>query len=223
MPYVPVGWVDGVTPTNAANLNQMEDGIESLDALPKIPTPLVEGNWLKVQGGALVWAPIPAGTSVRRIPLALNVPRVSTLAGNAFWSVAAAGGWDSGRWEFVKDVEGRVYGTVFVPPTYDPAVTAKIILALAANAAAGVTRMQVATKAVADGESVAPGALTVEAAQDVIVPATAYLSKIVTFPLTEVLAANDLLIVEVTHLGAHANDTLAVSTLLYGAWFEVQA
>ena len=59
--YVPVNWQDGVSPVNAANLNRMEDRIELLDAVPKVPTPLVEGNWLKVQGGALVWAPAPAG------------------------------------------------------------------------------------------------------------------------------------------------------------------
>ena len=59
--YVPVNWQDGVSPVNAANLNKMEDRIELLDAVPKVPTPLVEGNWLKVQGGALVWAPAPSG------------------------------------------------------------------------------------------------------------------------------------------------------------------
>jgi hypothetical protein len=62
--YVPVTWVDGVTPVNAANLNKMEDGIEVLDALPKIPTPLQEGKWLTVTGGAVVWAPAPVGGGV---------------------------------------------------------------------------------------------------------------------------------------------------------------
>lgn len=61
MAYAPITFVDGVTPLNAAAFNHLEDGIEALDALPKIPTPLVEGNWLKVQGGALVWAPMAAG------------------------------------------------------------------------------------------------------------------------------------------------------------------
>jgi hypothetical protein len=65
MPYTPVTWQDGVTPVNAANLNTMEDGIESLDALPKIPIPLVEGNWLKTQGGAMVWADVNAEYQAR--------------------------------------------------------------------------------------------------------------------------------------------------------------
>jgi hypothetical protein len=61
MAYSRVGWVDGTTPVNAANLLHMEDELVLLDALPRIPTPLVEGNWLTVTGGAMVWAPAPAG------------------------------------------------------------------------------------------------------------------------------------------------------------------
>jgi hypothetical protein len=64
MPYVPVTWVDGVVPINAANLNKMEDGIEALDALPKIPTPLVEGRWLTVSGGVMVWQTLPPAAGV---------------------------------------------------------------------------------------------------------------------------------------------------------------
>jgi len=53
------------------------------------------------------------------------------------------------------------------------------------------------------------------------VPGTAYLRKDVTFALTEALAAFDTLLVQVYHEGAHANDTLAVNTLLLGASLEV--
>jgi hypothetical protein len=62
--YVPVDWTDGVDPVNAANLNHMEDRIELLDTHPVIPTPLPNGQWLTVAGGALVWAPAPAGGGV---------------------------------------------------------------------------------------------------------------------------------------------------------------
>jgi hypothetical protein len=146
---------------------------------------------------------------------------VSANLGNSFWNVIGLTDWDAGHWEFVKDVDGKVYGEVRVPPGYTSGGTLR--LAIAANATTGVTRLVVGTKAVADGESLNPGSLTDETAQDITVPGTAYLRKDVTFTLTETLAANDLLVVEIYHNGAHANDTLAVNTLLVGAWLEVTA
>jgi hypothetical protein len=150
---------------------------------------------------------------------------VSSLAGNAFYSVLGLTDWDAGHWEFVKDVDGKVYGVVRVPPAY--ASGGVIRLAIAANATSGVTRLGVGTKAVADGESLNPGALTDETKQDITVPGTAYLRKDVTFTLTETLAADDLLLVEIFHNGDSSNgggnDTLAVNTLLLGAWLEVTA
>lgn len=56
MPYSPTSWVDGTTPVNAANLNKIETELGVLDGRPVIPTPLVEGRWLHVSGGAMVWA-----------------------------------------------------------------------------------------------------------------------------------------------------------------------
>jgi hypothetical protein len=158
-------------------------------------------------------------------PVALLNPRASTLSGNSFFTVLGLTDWDAGHWEFVKDVDGKIYGLVRVSPGYVSGGT--IRLAIAANATSGVTRLIVATKAVADGESFDPGSLTDETAQDITVPATAYLRKDVTFTLTETLAANDLLIVEIFHNGDSANgggnDTLAVNTLLFGAWLEYTA
>jgi len=65
--YVPTDWVDGTTPLDEAHLDKIEQGIAdatdlalALDALPKLP-PLEEGEWLKVEGGALVWSPLPTG------------------------------------------------------------------------------------------------------------------------------------------------------------------
>lgn len=157
----------------------------------------------------------------RRYPINLHTARTSTLAGNAVWTVAALTDYDAGHWEYVKDVDGKVYGHVMVPSELAATPNAKIILSVAANATTGVTRLQVATKDPADAESLNPAALVDETAQDITVPGTAYLRKDVTFTLTNVPAAGDYLIVEVHHNGAHVNDTLAVNTLLFGAWLEV--
>ena len=59
----------------------------------------------------------------------------------------------------------------------------------------------------------------VDSSQDITVPATAYLRKDVTFALTG-LAGADLIAFYIKHEGAHANDTLAVNTWLFGAWLE---
>lgn len=160
-----------------------------------------------------------------RVPIALLNPRTATLAGNSFWTIAALSAWDAGHWEFVKDVDGKVYGMVAVPKNLAATPNPKIVLSLAANATTGVTRMSVGTKAVADAESLNPASFTVETAQDVTVPATARVRKDVVFPstgnLTETVAADDLLIVEIFHEGAHANDTLAVNTEVYAAFLQV--
>lgn len=160
-----------------------------------------------------------------RVPIDLRNPRVATLAGNAFWSVLGLTAWDAGRWEFVKDVEGRTYGVVPVPKNVAVTPAPKIVLSIAANATAGVTRLRVATKAIADAESLNPASLTAEPEQDITVPATARLRKDVTFPttgnLSEAVAADDLIVVEIAHMGAHANDTLAVNTELYAAFLQV--
>lgn len=157
--------------------------------------------------------------SVVRTPVALQVPRLTSLQGNAFYSVVALTAYDAGHWEFVKDVDGKIYGQVNVPNGYSSGGALK--LQIAANATSGVTTLSVATKAVADAESLNPGSLTDETDQDITVPGTAYLRKEVSFTLTETLAANDLLICEFFHVGTATNDTLAVNTLFFGAWLEV--
>lgn len=159
-------------------------------------------------------------TQTTRIPIQLHTARASTLAGNSFWTVAAMTDYDWGRWEFVQDVEGKVYGSVMVPTNVAATPDAKVILVIAANATSGVTRLQVGVKDVSDAESLNP-TLVDETAQDVTVPGTAYLRKDVEFNLTTDPAGEDILIVEVFHDGDHANDTLAVNTLLLGAYLEV--
>lgn len=160
-----------------------------------------------------------------RVPVDLRNPRVTTLAGNAFFTVVGLTAWDAGHWQFVKDVDGKLYGVVKVPKNLAAAPNGKIVLVIGANATTGTSRLSAATKAVADAESLNPASFAVETAQDITVPATARLRKDVTVPasgtLAEALAADDLLLVEVFHEGAHANDTLAVNTELYGAYLEV--
>ena len=160
-----------------------------------------------------------------RLPLDLRNPRVTSLAGNSFFTVSGLTAVDLGHWRFLNDVEGRVYGVVLIPPNLAGTPNANIGLALFANATSGVTRFTVATKSVANNASLNPASLTAETAQDITVPATARLRKDVTFPssgsLGETLAASSVLLVEITHNGDHANDTLAVSTDMVSAWLQV--
>jgi hypothetical protein len=158
-----------------------------------------------------------------RIPIDLRNPRVATLAGNAFFNVIGLSNIDQGIWEFLKDVDGKVYGVVTVPSGLAGAVNPAIILVIGANATTGVTRMNVSSKSIAPNAESYNVTLTADTAQDVTVPATARLTKEVTFTVGDLanLAENDLLIVEIFHEGVHANDTLAVSTELLEAYLRV--
>jgi hypothetical protein len=161
-----------------------------------------------------------------RVPVDVRNPRVATLAGNAFYSALALTAWDAGHWEFVKDVDGKLYGLVPVPKNVHSTPNAKLVGIFGWNATTGVARLSAGTKAVADdGESMNPGSFTGETAQDITVPGTAYLTKRVTIPsagsLGEAVVADDLLIIELFHEGAHANDTVAVNTLLWSLFLQV--
>lgn len=160
-----------------------------------------------------------------RVPIRLMIPRSSSLGGNAFTSVIALTAYDAARWEFLKDVDGKIYGQCEVPNNLAATPNAKIGIAIAANAASGITRLKCSYKFVPDTASTNPASLTAEASQDITVPATARLRKDVTFPsagnLTDTPVANDILVVEFFHEGAHANDNLAVNTELWAAWLQV--
>lgn len=154
-----------------------------------------------------------------RVPINLRNPRVSTLAGNTFFNVKALTNYDAGVWEFVKDVDGKVYGLVPVPKNLFATPAAKIILVTAYNATSLVSRWSVKSKNVADAATL-DATFTAETAQDITVPGTAYFRKDVTFTLTNAPVASDMLLVEIFHEGAHANDTVAVNSLLFGAMLE---
>jgi hypothetical protein len=172
-------------------------------------------------GDAAVISRTKLAVQTRRYPIHLHTARQSSLAGNSFWTVAALTDYDAGHWEFVKDVDGKVYGHIAIPAELAGTPSAKIVLITAYNATTGISRWVVGTAPAADGATLNPGSLTDETAQDITVPGTAYFRKDVTFTLTTPPVANGMLIVEIHHNGAHVNDTVAVNSLLQGAYLEV--
>ena len=159
--------------------------------------------------------------STTNIPIDLRNPQVSANAGNSFWTLAGLTAWDAGHWEFVKSVQGNIFGLVQIPHTIGATPAAKIILSLAANATTGVAVVQVASAAVANGATYNPASLTAETAQNVTVPGTAYFRKDVTFTLTNAPVADQQLIVEILHNGTNGSETLAVNLLLLEAVLQI--
>ena len=155
-----------------------------------------------------------------QIPIDLSLP----VDGNAFWLPVALTAYIQAPWQFLKDVNGKIEGKVRIPMNIAGTPNGKIKLVIEANATTGVTRLSILHKAIqtkATGESLNPASLTAITAQDITVPGTAYNALEVSFTITETLAAEDELIVEIYHEGAHANDTLAVNTLLFDAFLEI--
>lgn len=159
--------------------------------------------------------------STIRIPLDFRNPRVSSLAGNAFFTVKALTSWDAGIVEFVKDVNGKYYGFVHVPSNLAATPNPAIILSIAANTTSGVTRLNCGYAAVTNTGSFNPGSLTSDTAQDVTVPGTLRQRKDVTFTGLPTLTVDNKLIVELFHNGTNGNDTLGENTELYDAVLRV--
>jgi hypothetical protein len=164
-----------------------------------------------------------ATTQTHTVEMVCDTPRTGTLAGNAFWTVAALNQWDWGHWEFLPDAEGRIYCHLTVPETLAAAPNPAVILRISANATSGVTRLSIRSFAAGDGESIDPPSAgwTVAPSQDVTVPATARTLKDVVFTTLPTLAARKILVVEVIHEGPHANDTLIVNTELFKVLLRV--
>jgi len=159
-----------------------------------------------------------------QIPIDLRNPGVTLVPGNAFWTVLGLTAWDAGHWQFVKDVHGSIFGLVRIPKNMAGTPAAKIKLVIAANATSGITRLDVLHKAVqsiATGESLNPASLVSIGETDVTVPGTAYLALEVSFTVSEAIAAEDELLIQIFHHGDHANDTLAMNTLLIDALLEI--
>lgn len=166
-----------------------------------------------------------------RFPIDLRTPGLTGNPGGSFWSpialTAATPDFDLGVWQFVKDVAGGIFGLVNIPNTIGGTPAAKIILTIAANATTGVSRLKIDARPIAnDAESVDQALDTTVAEQDITMPATAYLTKEVSFTLPTSgngfpVVAKDRLLVRIFHDGTHTNDTLAVNTLLISAELEI--
>lgn len=158
-----------------------------------------------------------------RVPIELRNPRVTSLAGNAFYTVEGLTAWDAGRWEMIDAVESRIYGVVPIPKNVAGTPAGKIILSCATTATEQY-RLEVKATAVADAESLNPASLTAIETIDVTAAGTARLRKDTTFPasgsMSEVLTADDLLIVEIIRHGEHANDDIVAPLYLYAAFLQ---
>jgi len=153
---------------------------------------------------------------VAPLPPVVPAQLVMPWDSNTYWTAFALGAWTPGHWEFAN-ANGWLYGQALVPPGV---TSANLRFAIAANATAGVARMGLQYTPVANGEALNFGAFaSAPPSQDVVVPATAYQRKDVVFALTG-LVGSDLVAFAVSREGAHANDTLTVATLLFGAWLE---
>lgn len=166
-----------------------------------------------------------------RIPIDLRSPAISQSQGNSFWNVnpltTPTPDFDLGVWEFVKDVDGDIYGIVVIPNTIGATPAAKIILTLMANATTGVASFDVEARPIAnDAESMDQALDSTIAIQDISMPATAYMTKEASFTLPTTgngfpVVAKDILLVRIKHNGTKTEDTLAVNTLLVKAELEI--
>ena len=161
-----------------------------------------------------------------RIPLALESVRSNSLAGNAFVSedYLSTADQDMAFLVFLADVDGKAYYKVTIPNTIGATPAAKIILVVAANATTGVSRMSCELLPTINGEGLNRAKTTVTA-QDITVENVAYETKEVSFTVPTTgdfpVVAEDILDIEIFHEGAHANDTLAVDTLIKEAYLEI--
>jgi len=168
---------------------------------------------------ATPWVPLwPTGPVVAKtLPVKLTNPRATTLQGNSFFTVAGLTAWDFGHWEFVKDVDGRIYGIVRLDGI---ANTGNLKLSLVGANGAGVTRIGLKSNQTKDGIGINPASLVTSYTPQDVTVAAGYIQRDISFGIGG-LATYTILILEIIHEGSHANDTLAVNTMLLDASFEV--
>ena len=160
-------------------------------------------------------------------PIDFRTPRFSSLQGNVIPDIIALQDQDQEVWVMKKDVDGKIYGRIKTPEIIGGIPNAQVILVICANNVAAVaTRLSIAVKPVADGETFDPATLNDIAAQDITMPTTAYQRKDVTFTLPTTggdfpIEAGDILEIEVFHEGTHPNDLLAADTLLIEGYLKV--
>jgi len=160
------------------------------------------------------------------IPIDLKLPSISTNPGAVFWwpEVLVTNN-EMAFWKFEDGSTGHLFGTVQMPANVAGIPLPAIRLWYTTIATAGNVRLQVATKAVAVGESVNFASYTVETARDITVPALTYRLAEARFPasgsLSETPASNEIVFVRIERAGGHANDTLAASFDLIEAFYDV--
>lgn len=155
------------------------------------------------------------------IPIDIRNPQVSLNTGNSFFNVInLANVGDLGIWDFVKAVQGNLFGVCRLPPSINATPNAKIILTFMANAVIGNAVIQVGSKNINTSTSFNT-ALTLESPQTITVPVTAYERFDVTFSLTNPPNANDEMIIEILHNGTSGSETLATDLLLVDAVMAV--
>jgi hypothetical protein len=191
----------------------------ALTGTPTAPTAIGGTNTTQIATTQFVQTALSGISSVRTagFPIDLRNAQQNANAGNAVPEITAFTAYEGMYWKLAKDVVGHVYGYVWVPENLAGSPAAKIQLDIMANATSGVTRLQVSWKGAGDNVTMDPATLTAETAQDITVPSTAYNRKKVTFALATQPTAGQILMVDVFHDGAHANDTLNADTLLIGA------
>lgn len=160
------------------------------------------------------------------IPIDLRNPGITTNPGNSFWTVSAFTAPDFGHWEYIKDVDGDVFGLVAVPQNMAATPNAKIILWLSHTGAVSteVTRMQVLADPVASTESIPTSMTGVEVRDLTFAATTADKTDEFIFPATGSMTAptaGDQLFVQVLHNGIHENDTLSQNTRLIAAYLRI--
>jgi hypothetical protein len=171
------------------------------------------------QASGVKWA--PAAAPVRQtIPIRLRVPRSSTLAGNAAYTVLALTAWDMPAWDFADAVEGRVYGFCRIPSALAAVPNANLVCVWTANVA-GNCLMVPRIVVVPNGGNLNPAAFV--SLGNVTVTALAVGWKVVetVTGLGSLLVASNTLLVEIIRFGADALDTAAGSLYLLDAYVEV--
>jgi len=235
MAYTPVTFVDGVTPLNAANLNRLEDGVEAVTPLAEgaIPKSVMttKGDLLAAsaaatparvgvgttgqiltadpaQAAGVKWAAPPATGA---IPVKIVSPRSRDLQGNSFFASAGFTNMDLGHWQFVQDVEGRIYGIARLSGSIS-----SVNVRLSVTGDGGVARWAVNYLAAKDGTSM-NSALAATTPVDVsLTGGGVYLQKDALFAIAG-LSTFTALYLEIVHDGAHANDTCPGNSILLDA------
>lgn len=151
------------------------------------------------------------------IPILLDTPDAAGAAQLEAGSLDGLANRNRNVRAFPVSVDSSWEGAARVPQNYQSA--GAVVVTAIANATTGAVRWAVSSAVAAAGAS-EDGAWVDEAAQTVVVPATAKIRFDTSFVLTSVPVAGATLNVKVTRNGLNAGDTLAVRALLWECIFR---